>query len=179
MSRHLTKMKLDYYADAIARYRDHVPVGFACCSAHPAAEAAGPLLDEVKRLTDRVETLEAVAAGNKRHVQELIPLLDRIRALHTSELSNEFGATECRTCRDPWPCETAEILSPGWDGVATPEQTAIDAVRTLHQSFTPINGVEICSHCTWVGGCQAGVGHIPEPVHYPCPTIQALNGEGA
>lgn len=38
-------------------------------------------------------------------------LLYRIGELHTTELSNEFGATECRTCRDPWPCDTANLLA--------------------------------------------------------------------
>lgn len=43
---------------------------------------------------------------------------DRLRAaltqvgrLHTSEISNEYGATECRTCRDQWPCDTAVIVT--------------------------------------------------------------------
>ncbi|WP_432169086.1 hypothetical protein [Streptomyces sp. 1222.5] len=34
----------------------------------------------------------------------------RIREIHFSEVSNEFGDLECRLCREQWPCETIRAV---------------------------------------------------------------------
>lgn len=42
--------QLDEIETAITAYQQHPAIGFACCSAHPAADAAAALLAEVRRL---------------------------------------------------------------------------------------------------------------------------------
>lgn len=63
MNTPLTDHQLDEIDEAIATYRQHPPIGFACCSAHPAADAATTLAAEVRQLRDRVAELEAYAYG--------------------------------------------------------------------------------------------------------------------
>ena len=46
----LSKQQIDEIETAIAAYQQHAPTGFACCSAHPAADTAAALLTEVRRL---------------------------------------------------------------------------------------------------------------------------------
>jgi hypothetical protein len=62
--------------------------------------------DALDALYRRIETLEHVAAGNKRHVQQILPdlwrteaALDRVRALH-----QEQPGGLCSHCNVPWPC---------------------------------------------------------------------------
>ena len=85
------------------------------------------LYAEIDRLTaeladydKRVQTLEHVAAGNKRHVQLIVPDLERaeatiarVRALHRDW---EADPGHCAHCQDgmgtplPWPCPTITAL---------------------------------------------------------------------
>lgn len=53
----LTDQQLGDYEQAIAAYRQHPDLGFACCTAHPAADAAAVLLAEVHRLRDAVTAI--------------------------------------------------------------------------------------------------------------------------
>jgi hypothetical protein len=46
----LTEQQLADIAAKIATYRQHAPTGFACCTAHPVADAGAALLAEVHRL---------------------------------------------------------------------------------------------------------------------------------
>lgn len=73
---------------------------------------------EIDRLRDAHRHEEELSADLRNRLKatsdacsDATTLLYRIGELHTTELSNEFGATECRTCRDPWPCDTANILA--------------------------------------------------------------------
>lgn len=70
---------------------------------------------ELDALYARVETLGHVAAGNKRHVQLIVPDLERaeaaiarVRALHTRVLRME--ALACAHCGCSWPCATVNAL---------------------------------------------------------------------
>lgn len=57
----LTDTQLAEYETAIAAYQHHPPIGFACCSAHPAADAAAVLLDENRRLRAQAATARSHA----------------------------------------------------------------------------------------------------------------------
>lgn len=57
----LTEQQLDEYAACVAVYQRHPSIGFACCTAHPVADAGAALLAEVRRLRDRVAELEGPA----------------------------------------------------------------------------------------------------------------------
>jgi hypothetical protein len=59
MTEPISDQQLDEYEAAIAAYQQHPDIGFACCSAHPAADAGVALVAEVRRL--RTE-MAAVAA---------------------------------------------------------------------------------------------------------------------
>jgi hypothetical protein len=54
----LTEQQLADYEAAIGAYQQHPNLGFPCCPAHPAADAANALLAEVRRLNARVAELE-------------------------------------------------------------------------------------------------------------------------
>jgi hypothetical protein len=53
---------LDAIEAAVTAYQQHPNLGFACCSAHPAADAAAALLAEVHRLTAQRKYLIAQLA---------------------------------------------------------------------------------------------------------------------
>ena len=50
------QLDLDAIQAAIAAYEQHPDLGFACCSAHPAADAASALAAEVRRLREQNES---------------------------------------------------------------------------------------------------------------------------
>lgn len=58
----LTEQQLDEIDAAIAAYQQHAPTGFACCSAHPAADAGAALVAEVRRLRAELAELQSTAA---------------------------------------------------------------------------------------------------------------------
>lgn len=81
--------------------------------------------DQLDALYDRIATLESVAAGNKRHVQLIVPELERaeaaiarVRAIHT----HGPRTNTCNDCGQPWPCEVTRAL----DG--HPEKALADAL---------------------------------------------------
>jgi hypothetical protein len=86
-------------------------------------------LDDYER---RVVTLEHVAAGNKRHVQLIVPdleraeaAIERVRHLHRPVgvvAAAEFGeAPECAACQRSWPCQTYNaVTEPAPSGPAIP-----------------------------------------------------------
>jgi len=53
MSSPLTPQQCDDIDAAIAAYRQHPDIGFACCSAHPVADHVPALLATVRHLTER------------------------------------------------------------------------------------------------------------------------------
>lgn len=53
----LTEQQLAEFDKAITTYQHHAPVGFACCSAHPAADASIALYAEVLRLRAQLAAL--------------------------------------------------------------------------------------------------------------------------
>ncbi len=69
------------------------------------------LRDELRFEQDLSADLRARLEATSDACSDATTALAQICELHTTELSNEFGATECRTCRDPWPCDTATILA--------------------------------------------------------------------
>jgi hypothetical protein len=50
----LTEQQLDEIEAKIATYRQHAPTGFACCTAHPVADAGAALLAEVRSLRQQL-----------------------------------------------------------------------------------------------------------------------------
>lgn len=56
----LTDQQLDEIEAAITTYQQHPNVGFACCSAHPAADATPALVAEVRRLRDELAEVKAL-----------------------------------------------------------------------------------------------------------------------
>lgn len=58
----LTTEQLTDIEAAIVAYQRHAPTGFACCTAHPVADAGAALLAEVRRLQARVAELEPDSA---------------------------------------------------------------------------------------------------------------------
>lgn len=87
---------------------------------------AGPTADQYEQLRTAHRHEEELSADLRRRLQatsdacsDATTLLYRIGELHTTELSNEYGATECRTCRDPWPCDTANLLA----ALGSPKET--------------------------------------------------------
>ena len=61
---HSTDLDLDAIQARLDTYQQHANHGFACCSAHPVANAATALLAEVRRLRD--ELAETKAANDPR-----------------------------------------------------------------------------------------------------------------
>ena len=57
----LTDQQYDEYETAVAAYQQHAPTGFACCSAHPAADAAAALLADNRRLRAQVAVFTTLA----------------------------------------------------------------------------------------------------------------------
>lgn len=53
----LTDEQLNQIETAVAAYEKHPDLGFACCSAHPVADAGAALLAEVLRLRAEVDEL--------------------------------------------------------------------------------------------------------------------------
>ncbi|WP_199572692.1 hypothetical protein [Streptomyces murinus] len=65
------QLDLDAIDATIATYRQHPDLGFACCSAHPAADAAEKLVAENRRLRARVWELERpVVEANRNEVRQ-------------------------------------------------------------------------------------------------------------
>lgn len=113
-----------------------------------AIEALGVSETENAELRARIATLEHVAAGNKRHVQHLIPELERAvaeRDQHAAQLAavhelhqpgkdwswKEFGCTHdgahaafCVTCRHCHPCPTIRALDTALAGPTQPPAAA-------------------------------------------------------
>ncbi|MER7053417.1 hypothetical protein ACH4MG_27405 [Streptomyces sp. NPDC017454] len=58
----LTDQQLTDIDNQLAAYRQHAPTGFACCSAHPVADAVPVLLAEVRRL--QAELARRVQCGD-------------------------------------------------------------------------------------------------------------------
>lgn len=56
-----TEQQLDEIAKAVADYQQHPDIGFACCSAHPAADAGAALLAEVRRQRTELAVFEMLA----------------------------------------------------------------------------------------------------------------------
>ncbi|MFD8805608.1 hypothetical protein [Streptomyces sp. NPDC059597] len=78
MTSPLTDQQIADAETAITGYRQHPDLGFACCSAHPAADAAAVLLAEVRRLRaalDRMRAARDVIASLHRD------LADRLNAV--------------------------------------------------------------------------------------------------
>ncbi|MFF4489469.1 hypothetical protein ACFY0F_23720 [Streptomyces sp. NPDC001544] len=75
MNTPLTGQQIAQYEAAVTAYQQHVPTGFACCSAHPAADAAAALLAEVRRL--RAE----LAAERERYTAGLRRADDHVNAM--------------------------------------------------------------------------------------------------
>lgn len=109
-----------------------------------AATITGPQLDQ---LYARIETLEHVAAGNKRHVQLLMPELEkaeaalaRIRALHQPTgvvAAAEHGnPPDCAVCGENcWPCPTYQAVSePAPTPPAAPTPVPCPACRRADQA---------------------------------------------
>lgn len=68
---------------------------------------------DLDRMYRRIETLEHVARSNLRHVQALVPELERAeaaivlaRGLHTKHEDSEH----CQHDGEPWPCPTLAAL---------------------------------------------------------------------
>ncbi|MFI1562160.1 hypothetical protein ACH4ZX_03700 [Streptomyces sp. NPDC020490] len=69
----LTDQQLAEYATAVAAYQQHAPTGFACCTAHPAADASAALLAEVHRLRQQKRVLlRSLAAKHARSSDEAL-----------------------------------------------------------------------------------------------------------
>lgn len=81
-----TDTQLDAYETAIAAYQQHPDIGFACCSAHPAADAAASLLDENRRLRAKAREYGELAA---RREAKLIALRAERAATQTKVLATE------------------------------------------------------------------------------------------
>jgi hypothetical protein len=56
----LTTEQLADIEAAIAAYQRHAPTGFACCTAHPVADAGAGLLAEVRRLQAELASVTAL-----------------------------------------------------------------------------------------------------------------------
>jgi hypothetical protein len=76
----LTAEQLDEYEAAIAAYQQHAPTGFACCSAHPVADAGAALVAEVRRLHDALADAEVEKAKLIRWHGEDETALAKMRA---------------------------------------------------------------------------------------------------
>jgi hypothetical protein len=108
-----------------------------------AIEALGRSETELTEARRRIETLEHVAAGNKRHVQLIVPELERAvaeRDQHAAQLTaarklhqpgkdwswKTFGCTHdgahearCTNCGHCHPCPTIRALDPATEGSAS------------------------------------------------------------
>ncbi|MFG2359432.1 hypothetical protein [Streptomyces sp. NPDC048521] len=56
---HDPQLDLDAADTVIAAYQQHPDLGFACCSAHPAADAAAAMAAEIRRLRAELATANA------------------------------------------------------------------------------------------------------------------------
>lgn len=82
----LTEQQIDEIDAAIAAYQQHPEIGFACCSAHPAADAAAALLTETRRLRDKAREYGELAA---RREAQLIALRAQLAATRTKVIATE------------------------------------------------------------------------------------------
>ncbi|MEV6165730.1 hypothetical protein AB0L71_28220 [Streptomyces sp. NPDC052052] len=130
----------------------------------------------------RITTLEHVAAGNKRHVQLIVPELDQLttraekaeRAV--DHLTDRHRGAEARIDEleqqlAEADAETTEVLEHNdatCEAVAARDQAeaAIERVRELHPRWDA--DPASCAHCHDSYGT---------PLRYPCPTITILDGQ--
>ena len=77
----LTQQQYDEYEAAITAYQQHPDIGFACCSAHPAADAAAALLAEVRRLGFRIAELGEQGPGDRETVSEAAQIYRSLRTV--------------------------------------------------------------------------------------------------
>lgn len=85
MTQPLTPQQLDDIDAAIAAYQQHAPTGFACCSAHPAADTASALVAEVRRLTAELADQVRYAATLEADLCTCEPLCENGEYLHAAD----------------------------------------------------------------------------------------------
>jgi hypothetical protein len=113
-----TEQQLDEYEAAIAAYQQHPDIGFACCSAHPAADAAAALVAEVRRLRPALDEMT--------HCRD-----NALAALYRDDVETDIDLEE--TIADPF-------HGPGWDwdesDLKLVVREAADAVRPAFGKLT-------------------------------------------
>lgn len=88
-----TDAELDAIQTAIDTYRRHPSIGFACCTAHPVADAGAALLAEVRRLS--------AALTEMTHCRD-----NALRALYRDDVETDIDLEETIA---------APFYGPGWD----------------------------------------------------------------
>lgn len=76
-------------------------------------------LDRVRPTTWAYERACAALHAQRARAEAGETVINCVRTIHESEVSNEYGSLECMVCRHPWPCPTAAALPPA-DGAANP-----------------------------------------------------------
>lgn len=98
MTQPLTEQQLADIEARTSAYRQHAPTGFACCSAHPVADAAPVLLAEIRRL--QTELAEEKADRN--------PLLRCLIVKSARDKDQYVGwSNDCEMPAGVWSRETA------------------------------------------------------------------------
>jgi hypothetical protein len=123
----LTSQQLDEIDEAIAAYGKHPDIGFACCSAHPAAEHAAALLAEVRALRSERDELRGKFADAAASLAEQVLRYGQRQREHNAdreELERLRGALTqiWRLHKDspmgPCPvCIDADAAAAGGDGL--------------------------------------------------------------
>lgn len=110
----LTEQQLDEYAAAVADYQRHPSIGFACCSAHPVADAGAGLLAEVRRLS--------AALTEMTHCRD-----NALRALYRDDVETDIDLEETIA---------APFYGPGWDWDASDLKPVVrEAVAAIRPAF--------------------------------------------
>ncbi|MFI8351260.1 hypothetical protein [Streptomyces sp. NPDC085596] len=96
---------LDTIAPAIAAYQQHPDLGFACCSAHPVADAAAAMADEIRRLRAGLAEARDQAARTDREFEQVIRERDNLHDIADSlayAVAPENVIGEHSSMNDPW-----------------------------------------------------------------------------
>ena len=160
------QIDLDAIEARVAAYQQHRNFGFACCSAHPVAEAAAALVAEVRRLRARVEQLDRALGETIDDRDQMHEIADKLAyAVAPEEVIGEHSSMN-----DPW-TNALELITPKIEVDKLRQQVA--AVTAVHEKGEH-NGLPICLHCASQMFPPPETGIWSESA-YPCATLRALD----
>lgn len=102
----LTEQQLAEIEAKIATYRQHAPTGFACCTAHPVADAGAALVAEVHRLQSELGKEQRLHGGTIDERDRAADAADRL----AYAVAPETVIGEHTADNSPW-ANAAELIT--------------------------------------------------------------------